>query len=205
MNKPSGRGRRSGSPDTAAVIRSAAKERFLADGYQGTTMRSIAQDAGVDVALVSYYFGSKQALFGAAMALPVNPIEVVVPLIAGDLDGLADRLLASLLSVWDDPSTGPALQALARAAAVEPDLQRVIREAVGGEIVGHLSRRLGGPDATERAGMFAAQMAGVIFARYVLQLEPIASMSAEQVVEYLGPSVALALGTGPPARRRRRT
>jgi AcrR family transcriptional regulator len=205
MNKSPGRGRRAGSPDTSEAIRSAAKARFLADGYQATTMRSIAVDAGVDVALVSYYFGSKQALFGAAMALPVNPLEVVVPLINGDLDGLAERLLASLLAVWDHAGTGPALQALAKAAVIEPDLQRVVREAVSGEIVRHLTDRLGGPDARERAGMLTTQMAGVIFARYVLLLEPIASMPAAAVVTHLAPSLAVTLGTSAPARRRRRT
>ena len=76
MNKSPGRGRRTGAPDTREAIRLAARARFLADGYQAVTLRKVAADAGVDVALISYYFGSKVGLFGAAMALPVNPAEL---------------------------------------------------------------------------------------------------------------------------------
>ena len=76
MNKTAGRGRRPGSPDTRERIREAARVRFLADGYQAVSLRAIAAEAGVDVALVSYYFGSKQGLFAATMALPMNPADI---------------------------------------------------------------------------------------------------------------------------------
>jgi AcrR family transcriptional regulator len=203
MNKSPGRGRRTGNPDTREQILDAARSRFLADGYQATTMRSVASDAGVDVALVSYYFGSKQGIFGAAMALPVNPGEVVASLLDGDLEGLAGRLLTALLTVWDDPVTGAPLQEMARTATVEPDLNRVVREAVGREIIDKLAARIGDPDADQRAGAFSAQMAGVIFSRYILRLEPIASMSVGDVVRWLAPSLALTIATYPrPARKR---
>jgi AcrR family transcriptional regulator len=204
MNKAPSRGRRAGSPDTGDQILAAARHRFLADGYQATTLRSIAADAGVDVALVSYYFGSKQRLFGAAMALPVNPIEVVVPLLAGDLDILAETMLRTLLTVWDDPTTGAPLQAMAQAAISDPDLNRAVREAVSREIVNRLAKRLGGPGSAHQAAAFSAQMAGVIIARYVIRLEPFASMSAEDVVRRLGPSLALTIAPTKPARSTRR-
>jgi AcrR family transcriptional regulator len=193
MNKSPSRGRRAGSPDTGNQILAAAKRRFLAVGYQATTLRSIAAEAGVDVALVSYYFGSKQSLFGAAMALPANPIQIIVPLLAGDPDTLAEALLRSLLQTWDDPTTGAPLQALAQAAVSDPDLNRAVREAVSREVVGRLTKRLGGPDSAQQAAAFSAQMAGVIIARYVIRLEPFASMSAEDVVRRLGPSLALTI------------
>jgi AcrR family transcriptional regulator len=195
MNKSPSRGRRAGSPDTGEQILAAAKHRFLADGYQATTLRSIANDAGVDVALVSYYFGSKQSLFGAAMALPANPIEIVVPLLAGELDTLAETLLRSLLTVWDDPTTGAPLQALARAAVSDPDLNRAVREAVSREIVAALAKRLGGPDSAQRAAAFSAQLGGVITARYLFRLEPFASMTIEDIVLHLGPALAQTIST----------
>jgi AcrR family transcriptional regulator len=67
------RGRRSGNPDTRAEILAIACRRLVADGYYGVTMRAIAAEAGVDAALISYYFGSKKGLFGAALALSANP------------------------------------------------------------------------------------------------------------------------------------
>jgi AcrR family transcriptional regulator len=193
MNKTSGRGRRSGSPDTQEQIRQSARRRFLAEGYQGVTMRAIAADAGVDVALVSYYFGSKQGLFAATMALPVNPADVFALELAGDLDTLAERVLTTMLAVWDDPSTGTPLRTVAASAASDPDLGRLVREAVGREINQRLADRLGEPRGAQRAAAFTTQMAGVIFARYVLRIEPIATMSIADVVRSLGPSLQLAL------------
>ena len=86
MNKPAGaaRGRRPGRPETRAEVLEVARRRFLADGYQAVTLRSVAAEAGVDAALISYYFGSKKGLFGAAMALSANPPEAVLEALAGD-------------------------------------------------------------------------------------------------------------------------
>jgi AcrR family transcriptional regulator len=172
----------------------------MADGYQSVTMRSIALAAGVDVALVSYYFGSKQGLFTAAMSLPVNPAELVAETLKGDLDTLGERLLRSMLTVWDDPELGAPLRALAATATTDADLTRVVREAVGREIVDRLAKRLGGAAASQRAAAMSTQMAGLVFARYLLRLEPIASMSVEEVVQRLAPSLQLAIAPVPPRR-----
>lgn len=189
MNKAVGRGRRAGGQDTREAIRQAARARFLADGYQAVTMRAVAADAGVDVALISYYFGSKQGLFGAAMALPANPAVIFGQLLdsAPTLDGFAERVLRQLLAIWDDPGTGGQLKVLAATAVGDPHFGRLIREAVAANIIDRLATRLGGPDATHRAAAFAVQMAGLIFTRYVLRFEPIASMTADEVVAQLAP------------------
>jgi AcrR family transcriptional regulator len=49
--------------DTETRIKEAAKRVFLKYGYEGTKIRQIAQEAGVNVALVNYYFRSKEQLF----------------------------------------------------------------------------------------------------------------------------------------------
>jgi AcrR family transcriptional regulator len=204
MNKSSGRGRRAGSPDTRAVIQGVATRRFLAEGYEAVTLRSIAADAGVDVALVSYYFGSKKGLFGAIMALPANPAEVFQQELPGDLETLAVRVLNRLLAIWDAPEIGPLMRTFAIAATSDPDLNRFAREVISREMVDQLSERLGGPRASQRAAAFSAQIAGVVFSRYLIKLEPIASMSAADVVRHLAPSLQLALrpaGLSGPARR----
>lgn len=41
---------------------------FAESGYEGTSVRDIAQEAGVNVAMISYYFGSKEKLFQAVFA-----------------------------------------------------------------------------------------------------------------------------------------
>jgi AcrR family transcriptional regulator len=188
-----GRGRRPGSPETKERIRDAARTRFLAEGYQAVSLRSIAAEAGVDVALVSYYFGSKQGLFAATMALPMNPADIFQEVLRGDLDTLPERALRALTGVWDDDATGGPLRALAVTAVSDPEVTRLLRELVSRELIDQLAARLGSPDGRERAAAFVAQMAGVIFSRYLLRLEPIATMTADEVVRLLSPSLEIAL------------
>lgn len=75
--RPSRSGRRVGDSGTREAILEAARARFGGHGYQGATIRAIAADAGVDPALVHHFFGTKEALFAAAMRLPVVPSEVL--------------------------------------------------------------------------------------------------------------------------------
>ncbi len=197
MNRSSGRGRRAGTPGTREAIRDAARARFLAEGYQSVTLRQVAADAGVDVALISYYFGSKQGLFGAAMALPINPAQLVASLLEGDPGTLAERLLRALVSVWDSPDAGAQMQAVAMTALGDPDMTSLIRDGIGREVIDRVAEHLGGPDGTRRAAAFSTQVAGLIFARYLLKVEPIASMQAQEIVDLLGPSLQLALEPHP--------
>ena len=97
------RGRRPGASGTRETILAAARARFAAHGYDRTRIRDVAQDAGVDAALVHYFFGSKDGLFVAAMELPLRPAEVIGPLLDAGVAGLGERLVRRLLGVWDDP------------------------------------------------------------------------------------------------------
>jgi AcrR family transcriptional regulator len=189
-NSPA-RGRRPGSPDTRERILEVARRRFLADGFHAVTLRSVAAEAGVDGALPSYFFGSKQGLFAAALALPVNPADVLEQALAGPTEGLAARVLRGVLATWSDPESGAALQALTRTALAEPTMTRVVREAVGQALTGAVAARLRGPDADRRAAAITTQIAGLIFSRYLLGLEPMASLPAEEVVRVLAPALQL--------------
>ncbi|PYC87628.1 TetR/AcrR family transcriptional regulator [Streptomyces tateyamensis] len=187
------RGRRPGSPDTRAAILEIARRRFLADGYQRVTLRSVAAEAGVDLALISYFFGSKKGLFGAALALAVNPAEAAARAMEGELASLPQRVLRTLLTVWDSPEAGPPLLALLRDVVQDEGHAALLRGVVEREIIDRLAARIGGADAHRRAAAFGALLAGVITARYLVRLEPIASMTVDEIVRHLGPSARVAL------------
>lgn len=198
------RGRRTGKPDTRAHILDIARQRFLREGYQSVTLRSIAVDAEVDVALISYHFGSKRGLFGAALELIVNPADVLQKQLDGNLDTLGPRVLRAAVTTWDRPDAGRPLRTVIRGAASDPSLGAIVSGALQAELVDKLAARIGGPDAHIRAGLFASQVAGVIFNRYVLALEPMASMSVDEIVLRLGPTLTHVLcGPARPVRRPR--
>ncbi|HTW20034.1 MAG TPA: TetR family transcriptional regulator [Mycobacteriales bacterium] len=188
--------RRVESPEVRERILEAARARFRAHGYRPVTVRSIAAEARVDVALVTFYFGTKQRLFSAAMALPIRPLDTLAEILEGELDTLGERMLRSMLSVWDDPNTGPALRGLLSTAAVDGDQARMVREAVHREIIQRYAARLEGKDSLARAAALTTQVAGVVFARYLLQIEPIASMTADEVLKALAPSLQLIVDGG---------
>lgn len=200
MNKPSGRGRRAGGPETREQILDAARHLFLANGYGGTTMRAVAAEAGVDAALISYFFGSKRGLFGAALALTANPLEVARQELPGDLATLPERTLAALLRAWDDPRTGEPLVAMLRGVVLDAGMGELVREAMHGELLVHLAERLGGVDGGRRAALFGAQMGGLIFTRYLLRLEPIASMNSEEIIRLYAPALRAVLLAPHPGR-----
>jgi hypothetical protein len=133
----------------------------------------------------------------------MSPAELLDTALEGDLETLPTRMLRGMLALWDDAESGPPLVALLRAAANDPAMSRLAAEMVEREIVARLAERIGGEDAPRRAAALCAQMAGLIFSRYLLQLEPIASMAAEDIIGALEPSLAEALAGGAkPASRR---
>jgi len=82
----------------------------------GAPSTILDQPANVDVALLSYFFGSKKGLFGAALALPANPPEVLRSALPGDPATLPERVLTALLRSWDDPAQGAPLRVMLTAA-----------------------------------------------------------------------------------------
>ena len=193
MNNPRPRGRPRADTGSKQAILAVARRRFLADGYDRVTLRAIALDAGVDVALISYHYGSKRGLFGAALELPANPPELVAAALEGPLNTLPERLLRTVLAAWGDPEHGAALRTLAQGALFDPEISRVFREMAEREMVGRIAERLGGADASSRAAVAASQVAGMIFLRYVLRLEPLASMPADELVARMAPPLRAAL------------
>ncbi|MFD0331445.1 TetR family transcriptional regulator [Streptacidiphilus monticola] len=97
-------GRPPGESRTRERILGAARSLFAEQGFDRTSLRGVAAAAGVDVALVSHYFGSKQRLFAEAAALPVDPAEVVPRVLAGPREEIGRRLIEQVLDILDAPS-----------------------------------------------------------------------------------------------------
>ncbi|HEX6859403.1 MAG TPA: TetR/AcrR family transcriptional regulator [Caulobacteraceae bacterium] len=63
--KPRGRPAKNAGLDLKQVILDAAEGLFARHGFYGVTTRQVAAEAGVDTALIHYYFGAKRELFDA--------------------------------------------------------------------------------------------------------------------------------------------
>jgi AcrR family transcriptional regulator len=182
------RGRRPGPSNTRAEILGAARLLFAQHGYQATTMRAIAAQAGVNAALVHHYYGSKEQLLVAAMNLPLNPADVIRELRdAGPREQLGERLVRFFVRTWRDPQTGQPLQALVRGAASSDAGAATMRQFVENVMLARLSSLLGVP-RLRLAGGFA-QLLGFALGGIVIGIEPLASASEDELVALLAPSI----------------
>ena len=168
----------------------AARTAFAERGFDGASIRVIAADAGVDPALVHHYFGSKDKLFLAAIEAPADPEELLPQALAGGRDELGANVVRLLLQVWDGPARTAGL-ALVRSAVNNEWTARLLREFLVAQVLRRVVGTLGLPKAEgeARGSLVASQLVGVVMARYVLQLEPLASASPEELVAAIGPTV----------------
>jgi len=188
-----GRPRAGDAGHTREAIVSAARRRFAAEGFDRTSLRSIAADAGVDASLISHYFGDKAGLLVATMQLPVNPIALIRPLVEQGPDGLAERILRTFLTAWDphpDVISGLLRTTVASQAKSAPLLE-FLRTAVLGSLV----EVIRGEDRELRATLLISQLVGIATLRYVLRFEPIAVAAPDEIVRRYAP-VMQALITG---------
>jgi len=182
-------GRRPGTSGTRDAILDSARNIFGANGYNATSIRRVAQDAGVDAALVHHYFGTKEQLFVAAMELPLNPAEMIGPLLLGDRDRLGERLLRTFLSVWDSEPTRAPLLAMIRSAVQNDQAATMIREFIEGVIVARAIESLAVDNVEWRASLVSSQVLGLAIGRYIIKVEPLASASADEVIAAIAPTV----------------
>jgi AcrR family transcriptional regulator len=182
-------GRRPGESGSREAIANAARRSFAELGYDRTTIRGIAAEAGVDPALVAHFFGSKQKLFVSVMALPFDPEEVMPEILAGARSKAGLRLAEFAIGLLEDPEARSVLVGIVRSAASEHEAAQLVRELVAQRIVGATSRALATPDAELRANLVASQMVGLIMARYVIRVEPLASLPPDALIEAIAPNL----------------
>lgn len=182
-------GRRPGDSGTRDAIQAAAREQFARQGYDRTSMRSVALAAGVDPTLVSHFFGSKQRLFAEVMQLPFDPAVVLPPILAGDRAGIGTRLAGFIVGVLQSPEGKARMTGLIRAAASEDAAAVVVRERVSRDILAPLAAGLGSDQPELRGSLAASQLVGLVMARHVVGIEPLASLPPERVAALIAPTL----------------
>ncbi|MET8834614.1 TetR family transcriptional regulator [Micromonospora sp. NPDC004540] len=183
-------GRRPGNPDTREAILAAARAAFAERGFDAASIRAIATAAGVDPALVHHYFGTKEELFRATVAIPIDPARLLPAVLAGGPDGVGERLVRTFLTVWDSPVGGAGV-ALLRSAVSSEWTARMLREFLVTQVLRRVLDQLDVDPAQLplRGALVATQVAGLAMMRYVIRLEPVASADPETLVAAIGPTV----------------
>ena len=182
-------GPRGSEADLRSVILDAARPLFAERGYRDTTMRAVAQAAGVDVALVAYYFGNKEGLFTESMDIPVHPQELIGRAFADGPDAAGPRLVEMFLELFESPTTGPALVGMLRSAVSHESTRKAFSEFVATAILRHYEELIPGPDTRRRIMLVGSQLIGMAMLRFVLRIQPMVERPRDQLVADLGAAV----------------
>ncbi|MFC5922975.1 TetR/AcrR family transcriptional regulator [Micromonospora vulcania] len=176
--------RRRDATETRQLLLDAARHRFASDGYAATTVRDIADDAGVNVALINRYFASKEGLFEACLLAAGDelrrttgtvPLDQVPESIARHIAGLGNAGFSAQLTLL--------LRSSGDARADEIRLG----------VLHHSSEQLAAargwrPDQADsesvllRAQMVLAAGIGIAVLRSSLRLQPLASAAEQDLV-----------------------
>ena len=166
-----------------------AREHFKR-GYDQATVRGIATDAGVDVAMVYYFFGNKEGLFAAAVIdIPEHPLHQLPALLDEGPDGIGARLVRRFIERWDEGDTFEPLLTVWRSAADQPLARKLLHDTLAGPVADRVATEFGVDDAVLRVELVASHLMGLAFARYQLRIEPMASAEVDELVAWVGPTV----------------
>jgi AcrR family transcriptional regulator len=180
-------GRRGGDSGSREAILDAARRLFAQRGYDGASMRAIAAEAGVDVALVAHFFGSKAQLLTASVQWPFDPAAEIERIVAAGPGHAGEALARLFVGTWDELGAGNPIITLLRSATTEPAAATLTREFLAGLLLEPLVRRLRSDRPTLRADLVACQLIGLGIGRQILRFEPLAGTPGDELVAAVAP------------------
>ena len=172
------------SEGTRRTILDVARHAFAARGYEQTTIRAVAAQAGIDASMVMRYFGSKAGLFAAAATIDLDSPDLAStpPRRRGEV------LVRHFVARWERDPTEDMLVFLLRTAVTDQSVAAQLQMTFDRMVVGPLVA-LEYPEAERRAALIGSQLLGVGLCRYILRLEPLASLSSDDVVAGIAPTI----------------
>ncbi len=180
-------GRRPGPSSTRAQIVAAAAARWAAAGYDATSLRQIAADAGVDPALVRRFFGNKEGLFTEVASALINPGAVVAAVAGGPPELAAERLLRYYLGLLGDVGQPGPLLGVIRSAVTSEHAAAVMRRFLAERVFSAIAAALGADQPELRGSLVASQLVGLAVTRYAVRLEPLAAAGTGELVQWYAP------------------
>jgi AcrR family transcriptional regulator len=183
------RGPRGDRGVTLGRIQQVARTSFAAHGWEGTSLRSIAREAGVDPALVHYYFSSKEELLDAVTSPPEAWLESIRVTSSRPLRERGEAIVHNIIWTWSEPDVRDVLESILLTAAHEPRTREKLRAFLEASLLPSVAERIEGEERLLRASLIASQVLGLVMLRYVWKIEPLASLPDEELVAFVAPTI----------------
>jgi AcrR family transcriptional regulator len=177
------------SEDPRDALLDVARQIIAKRGYVGLTMRTASAAAGVTEDVALRYYRNREALFAAAMRLPVDPVSAIPALMAPGIEGMGERLVRFTLDTLRDPQARDDLLSLARTGVSAGQAVTGLQDFIETGVVDRVAGMIGVPDARMRSALITSYLMGVATMRYGVRLEPLASASDEEVIRMVAPVI----------------
>ncbi len=177
-----------------------AGRHFAEHGYDGTSVRAVATEAGVAANLITRYFGGKAGLFAAATTIDLQARA----LLPGPPQALGDRIARGVVQRWESADTADPLLMMLRSAGTSPSaaeaLAKFFATQASAPLAEHLTTTLGctAHDAADRASAVGALILGVVTSRYIMRTGPLADADRASLTTWLGDRLQRLLSDPPP-------
>ena len=122
------------------------------------------------------------------LRLPFGTPEFIDRIVTGGVNQAGRQTLYLLITTWDATGGGPfaggALASTGLAKTAE-----IVQNMFIGPVFGPLLKTLGADKVALRASLCASQLVGIGVLRYSVRSEPLASMSVDELVDAIGPTL----------------
>ena len=188
------RGRRPRTTEnTRLAIKQAAKDALAKAGSGRPTLRTIAERAGVDQALVLYYFGSMDGLYSELALDGMRELLNQKDLGSRTSPGFGASLITAIFDDSKSSSSGLPFETLFYGAIAGPQFRPLLAKLISEEMPDRLSLDRRSKRDQLAVSLLVAQVLGLGVVRYILKLEPVASANIRTIAEEFGPSLNLVL------------
>ncbi|MFE9479063.1 TetR family transcriptional regulator [Streptomyces spororaveus] len=184
-----GRGPRGERGEQAERIVATARRAFATRGYAATSLRSVAQEAGVDPGLVNYYFRTKAGLLDEVMQPPEAFGAAVAAAAEQPMDRRGHAFVQAALDLWEDPVSAETLRAIILTAAQEPAALKRLRQLFSELVLAVVSHNVPDTERDLRASLISTQIVGMVMNRYIWRIGTMATLPAPSVIDLIAPTV----------------
>jgi AcrR family transcriptional regulator len=173
--------RRRDAAQTRQLLLDEAGRRFARDGYASTTVRDIADGAGVNVALINRYFTSKEGLFEACLTHATTDLKKV----AAGLDpaDVAASMARRIAGSSGEARLDVGLLLLLRTSGDEriDDLRRNLIRSMSERLAASRTGGSPGDEALLRAQIVLSAALGIAVLRASIGVQPLATAGEDDL------------------------
>ncbi len=165
----------------------ASLEVFSKNGLKNSSIREIANEAGVDSALIYHYFKTKEELFFETIKSKMQPPDRAEIKENENPNERAKRISKMFFERFNESENSSTFIALMRSALENEEAAGLMRQLFEEQLITHVSNQFDTESAHLRVSLSASLLLGLNFVRNILKLEPLNSMENEQIASLIAP------------------